>query len=400
MKLNGENIIVFGLPRIDSEIESTNYTTARLLARYNKVYYVENPLTIKDYWRLRGSEQISKRKGYLSVFSTNLMTSDNSGLWHVIPSVLLSINFLPEGWLFRTLLRLNESLLAFKLKRIFRKHKIDSFIFVNSYNFHYPGLAGHLKPALQVYHSLDPLILPFDRKHGLISEDIIVKKSDVVICSSRQLFRDKKQLNEATYFVPNAADLKHSSKVLDPSLKIHPLLAQLNGPVIGYFGAIERRIDYQLLGAVAHMHSDKIFALVGPVHQEFVPEWFKSLDNVLLTGPVPYAEMPSVIKRFDVALIPFRNDEVSRTIFPLKLFEYLGAGKAVVSTDFNPDLAEFTGEIVPYCSDAESFADAISQALENNSEELLAERLRIAALNTWERRVDEIADIIFRKMEN
>jgi teichuronic acid biosynthesis glycosyltransferase TuaH len=400
MKLKEEKIIVFGLPRIDSEIESTNYTTARLLARYNEVYYIENPFTIKDYWRLRGSPQISKRKGYLSLFSTNVMASDTPGLWHVIPPVLLSINFLPEGWLFRSMLRLNESLLAFKLKRIFKEHNISRFIFINSYNFHYPGLADHLKSVMEVYHSLDPLILPFDRKHGSISEAIIVKRSDVVICSSRQLYRDKKQLNEATYFVPNAADLTHSSKVLDPSLKIHPLLAHLHGPVIGYFGAVERRIDYQLLAEVARIHSDKIFALVGPVHHEFVPDWFKSLPNVLLTGAVPYSEMPAVITRFNVGLIPFKKDEVSKTIFPLKLFEYMGAGKPVVCTDFNLDLAEFTEETIEFCSDAAHFSAAIHRALYEDDIEKRNRRLQVAAHNTWERRVDEIADIIFRKMEN
>ncbi|MCE7041475.1 glycosyltransferase [Dyadobacter sp. CY312] len=398
MKLNGHKIIIFGLPRMDSEIESTNYTTARLLAKTNRVYYVENPYTLKDYFRLRNSKQGQRRKGYFSLFNTSLIDTDVPGLSVIIPPVLLSINFLPEGFLFRMALEINEFILAFKLKRFQKKYAINDFIFINSFNFHYPGLASYLKPALEVYHCLDPLVVAFDKKHGLLSEKKIIIRSDVVICSSRKLYHDKVVLNSASHFVPNAADVTHSSKVLDPQLQVSHLLADLPRPVIGYFGAIERRIDYDLLGEVSRNNSDKTFVLVGPITSEFVPAWFTALPNVKMTGAVPYTEMPAVVKGFDVALIPFRKDEVSRTIFPLKLFEYLGAGKPVVCTDFNPDLAEFTGETVPFCSTAESFSKAIAVALSSNGEHDVAERLQIAAANTWERRVDEIADIIYEEL--
>ena len=73
--------------------------------------------------------------------------------------------------------------------------------------------------------------------------------------------------------------------------------------------------------------------------------------------------MPAVLKGFDVAIIPFKKDEVSSAIFPLKLFEYMGSGRPVVSTDFNSDLKDFTGDTVPYCKDAAAFSAAIEIAL-------------------------------------
>jgi len=398
MILNGKQIVIFGLPRLDASIESTNYTTAKYLAKSNRVFYVENPYTIKDYLRLRNTPQGQRRAGLFSLFNTELIETELPGLSVIVPPVLLSINFLPEGFIFRTALKLNEFLIAFKLKRFWRKYEVNDFIFINSFNFHYPSLASYFRPALQVYHSLDPLILPFDSKHGIISEEILVRRSDVVLCSSKALYEEKRRVNPNTFFVPNAADLTHSMKVLDPAT-ITSRLINMPGPVIGYFGAIERRIDYNLLTDVAEMNRDKSFVFVGPVSDEFVPDQFRSLPNVSFTGPVAYSEMPAVVKGFDVALIPFKKDDVSRTIFPLKLFEYLGAGKPVICTDFNPDLSEFTGDMVRFCNDATEFSNAISQALRDDSPGLVEKRLAVAAANTWGRRIDEIAEIIFNALK-
>ncbi|SEI99454.1 Glycosyltransferase involved in cell wall bisynthesis [Dyadobacter koreensis] len=395
MKLNGYTIIIFGLPRFDQEIESTNFTTAKLLARNNKVFYVENPFTIKDYFKYRKHKQNEVRKGFYSPFNANIKDTGIPNLKIVIPPVLLSINFLPEGKLFRKLLLLNESLIRKKIKSVIRDNNIKDFIFINSFNFHYPNVVRGLKPIVKIYHCLDPLILPFDSRHGVVSEKILVKESDVVLCSAKQLYSEKVTQNPNTYFVPNAADLSHSRKALDPELPVFPSLTGISGPVIGYFGAIERRIDYDILQKVIVMNVDKTFVFVGPVSREFIPDVFFNLPNVKFTGSVPYEAMPSVIKRFDVALIPFKKDEVSATIFPLKLFEYLGAGKPVVATDFNLDLRDFTGESVLFCENAESFSTALNEALNNDDSGKKLERLAIAEQNTWEKRVDEMAEIIF-----
>jgi glycosyltransferase involved in cell wall biosynthesis len=101
-----------------------------------------------------------------------------------------------------------------------------------------------------------------------------------------------------------------------------------------------------------------------------------------------------MVKGFDIALIPFKKDDVSATIFPLKLFEYLGAGKPVVATNFNPDLHEFTQDTVTYCNNATAFSMAINEALLNDNEQRKQERLHIASQNTWEKRGNELSELI------
>jgi teichuronic acid biosynthesis glycosyltransferase TuaH len=399
MKLKGHQILIFGLPRFDEPIEPINYTIAKLLARENEVYYMENPFTLRDFFKLRKTPEYQLRKKHFSLTSHSLVETDTPNLSVIIPPILLPVNFLPENRLFRAALKFNELLIRTKLKNILKSCKIRDYIFINSFNFHYPTLTEGLTPKLSVYHCLDPMVLPFNRRHGVVSEDILVKRSDVVICSSKQLYEEKKKQNPHSYFVANAADLGHSSKALNPDLPVYPAIAALKKPVIGYLGSIERRMDYDLLKKVILANPGKNFAFVGPVSREFVPDWFFTAGNVHFPGSIDYEDMPAVIKGFDVALIPFKKDEVSSSIFPLKLFEYLGAGKPVVAIDFNPDLKEFTRGTVTFCENPESFSEAVNDALQTDNAEKRKNRVTIAAENTWENRIETIADIIHYHLE-
>jgi teichuronic acid biosynthesis glycosyltransferase TuaH len=402
MAITGKTILFFGTAKFDEPYESTSFMMARCLARDNQVYYIDNPFTWKDYLRHERRAQFSRRKGYFSVFSDGLIDTGVPNLKVVISPPIASINFLPEGRFYRLALRLNQAFVIRRLQRILKRNKINDYIYLNSFSYNFPDVAYALKPApaLTIYQSVDPLIVEYDKRHGHISEPWMVRHSDFCICTSKALFEEKREWNPNTYFVPNAADLSHSSKALDPNLPVHPTVAALKGPVIGYFGNIERRIDYDLLHHVIHAHADKTFVFAGAMSQEWpAPEWFFNTRNVILMGTQPYDQMPAIVKGFDVAIIPFKEDTVSRTIFPLKLFEYLGAGRAVVSSNFNRDLAENTCGTVAFCEDAPAFSAAIDRALSlkgEAAEEALKARLAVASANTWEARVDQLTELMER----
>ena len=391
-----KNSIIFILSnaKFDSELQSTSYTIAKHLANDNQVFYIEYPATHKDYLKHKNEPSFIKRKPFYQKNSDGVLNTEKHNLHILITPLLLSINFLPECSLYRFLLEYNEGLISNRIKKVLQKFKIDEFIFINSLNIYYPNIGKLIPSSLNVYHCVDPLVVSFDRKHGIKSEKIILENSDLVICTSKQLYLEKKQQHPKTYFVPNAADISHSEKARNIYTNFHPLLKEIVKPIVGYFGNIERRIDYELLEKVFDQNPDKNFVFVGPVNDNLLPAtWYKK-SNVHLIGRVPFEEMPSILKGFDVAIIPFKKDAVSNTIFPLKLFEYLGSGVPVVSTNFNEDLKDFTKQTVSYCATADEFSIALNDAIENESIIRKNERVKIAEENTWEKRAKEFSDLL------
>lgn len=390
----GKTIVILGAARFDSRVASTSYTLANYLARRHRVYYVDYPYTWRDWIMYRKNQEFSRRKPYFKRSGSGCMETPNPNLKILIVPPVASINFIPEGTVYRLLLRLVEKTIRNRIRQVLKHDEIEDFIFINSFNFHYPKVSEGLFPKLTIYHCVDPLVVDYDLRHGRTSEEQLVRNSDVVICTSKQLFKEKARLNPNCYFVPNAADISHSAKALDKSVQVHSSLIAVRKPVIGYFGNIERRMDFELLQDVIHSNPDKSFVFAGPVSCDDIPEWFFTAPNIHLTGSIPYDEMPAVLKGLDVAMIPFKKDQVSATIFPLKLFEYLGAGRPVVATDFNPDLKEFTGDTVSYCTGAEAFSAAIGAALADNDPRRVAERVRVAEANTWDNRAHQFDQIL------
>lgn len=394
MALKNHTIFILGITKFDADIESTSFTTAKYLAQKNDVYYIDYPYTYKDYITSWQTEQHQKRRRSFFSIKNSLLNTEIERLKILVLPPILPINFLREGRFYRSLLSFNQDQIVNRIKSIIKSKKITKYIFINSFNFHYPDIAIRLKPCLSVYHCVDPLVIDYDRRHGIISEDVIVRMSDLVVCTSKQLYIEKALKNKNSYFIPNAADLKHCSRALEKKLNIHSKIANIHSPIVGYFGNIERRIDFHILNLIVRRNPEVNFVFAGPVTSGYVPPTFTELKNVHFIGKISYKDLPSVLKGFDVAIIPFKKDEVSATIFPLKLFEYLGAGKPVVSTNFNDDLKDYTDDTVIYCRDIEEFNDGILYAMTLNSQDDINRRLRTASINTWDKRLLEFSKLI------
>lgn len=151
--------------------------------------------------------------------------------------------------------------------------------------------------------------------------------------------------------------------------------------VIGYFGAIAEWFDPELVRTVARAHPNAEVLLIGS-DTSGVGTLLADEPNVRMVGEVPYAELPYWLHGFDVCILPFRVVPLTLATNPVKVYEYLAAGKPVVAVEL-PEMAQF-GDLVSTAREPASFAKAVTAALADGSGR--ERRQGFAAGQTWAHR--------------
>ena len=90
----------------------------------------------------------------------------------------------------------------------------------------------------------------------------------------------------------------------------------------------------------------------------------------------------------DLVIIPYKRNTLTKSIYPLKINEYLGAGKPVVSTHFSEDIFSFN-DVAYIAEDHDQFISLIDKAIEEDTESKKLERVKRAEENTWSARVEQ-----------
>jgi GT2 family glycosyltransferase len=161
---------------------------------------------------------------------------------------------------------------------------------------------------------------------------------------------------------------------------------------IGYYGAIAEWFDVNLVRSVARAHPDARVLLVGN-DTVAAKDQLSDCPNVEFTGEVPYAQLPAYLHAFDVCLLPFKVVPLTLATNPVKVYEYLAAGKPVVAVDL-PEIAQF-GELVRNAREPDQFVAAVSAALlEPPTADVIASRRDFAADQSWTARAAEIDDAL------
>lgn len=259
------------------------------------------------------------------------------------------------------------------------------------------GLYGE---KLVVYHVTDeysdyPTIT--DKAQFRRDEAALCRRADLVIVTSPALLRAKSPHNANTHLVRNGVDYAGFQAALARDGE-HPALAGLPHPRIGYAGALNEKIDFSLIEAVARLRPDWQFVLVGSLDLMAgagAVSGLKALPNVRWTGRVPVEQVPSAIGSMDVCLLPYKINPWTANIDSLKLYEYLACGKPVVATDV-PAAREFA-HLVSIAGDAAGFEQAISAALREDPAVCAPPRQAAAAANTWDQRVAQIEALLTKR---
>ncbi len=214
---------------------------------------------------------------------------------------------------------------------------------------------------------------------SLISaEHQLLMQADLTLVSSELLRVKAEEYSRSVCMLRNAGEFEHfchePARVLD--------LAR-GQRVIGYYGAIAEWFDVELVRALARRHPDVLVLLVG-ADTSGAADALASESNVQFVGEVAYAELPRYLYAMDVCLIPFLINELTLATNPVKVYEYLAAGRPVVTTDL-PEIRDADlDSVVARCADRGSFLQAVDEALdEPASDPARARRISRAKSETW-----------------
>lgn len=222
--------------------------------------------------------------------------------------------------------------------------------------------------------------------------------AETIFVCSEHLFAIKRDLARNLHMVSNGVEAEHYERVLDGE---GPLPAPANGwakPVLGYTGTLHPdRVDVELIESLAHRFPQGTIALIGPnmlVGKDLAR--LEACPNIVLTGPMPYETLPEIMRAFDVCITPHKVSAFTESLNPIKLWEYLAAGKPIVSTD----VAGFRDypQFVSLAPDADSFALAVDAALLEEPS-VAQERRAEARKHSWEARLDDILRVLLVETE-
>jgi glycosyltransferase involved in cell wall biosynthesis len=196
-----------------------------------------------------------------------------------------------------------------------------------------------------------------------VHERDLIRQADCVFTGGRTLQKAKEGLNPRTHCFPSGIDRDHFSRARDPQTPLPPDIASLPHPILGYFGALDERLDCDLLRALCRRWPGGSVVLLGPLVRPGLPLPTDE-PNFHPLGKKPYETLPNYLKAFDVCLMPFVDSDLTRHISPTKTPEYLAGGKPVVSTPI-PDVVADYGESVRFgpFGDSATFCDQVEAAL-------------------------------------
>jgi glycosyltransferase involved in cell wall biosynthesis len=206
--------------------------------------------------------------------------------------------------------------------------------------------------------------------------------ADVVFTGGRRLYEAKSRLHDNVHFFGCGVDAEHFGRALDPATAVPASIRDLPRPVLGYIGVIDERLDYDLIAYLADRMPQASIAMVGPVVKVDMAV-LPRRDNIHWLGQQDYAQLPSFLKGFDVALMPFALNKATEYINPTKTLEYMASGRSIVSTAV-PDVVHNFTPVVSIGGSHRSFLDAVQLAVNEPDVQLVELGRRRARAASWE----------------
>ena len=392
------DIIYFTLFRWKSEFSSISHAFGKELAQQGaRVFYIGHPFTYK--YLLSGDSRKKLNGNITKAFNLYEEELENvpENFHSMITPLVTPINWISPGKAYDYMLKMNENKIRKAIDELITTHNIKEYVFINCFNPFFPDVTSKkLPPLINIYQSVDDISQnPYTLRHGVELEKRIAAESDMVLVTSTNLKTIMSQYNKNIEIMHNAADVDNFSRALTGQFDRPTEIADVKGDIIGFTGALDPvRINYGLLAAIADAYPDKTLLLVGPFQQALIEEaGLHTRNNIILTGSKHISELPNYVHFMDTLIIPFYCNQLTKSIYPLKINEYLASGRSVISTNFSVDITGFK-DVIHLVDSDEAFIAKIPEAIQDKEPKDIDARIAVAKTNTWEKRVEQFWGII------
>ncbi|HII4508785.1 TPA: glycosyltransferase [Clostridium perfringens] len=215
-------------------------------------------------------------------------------------------------------------------------------------------------------------------------KNIIEDKSNIAVGSADKLIEEIEEIRgkENVAMITNGVQYDHWQYRSDEVPEKLKDIVSKGNPIIGYFGALAKWFDYELLKKVAKERPNYEIVLIGFLYDNsFKDSKIDELENVHYLGIVDYKELNQYSKYFTISTIPFLLNDITESTSPVKLFEYMAMGHPIVTTDMR-ECRKYKSVLIG--KSHEDFIEKLDFALTLDKKDEYYNYLKEEALaNTW-----------------
>lgn len=382
--------ILFSTADWDEPYWTNKQHTAKALANLGvRVLYVESVglrapkgNSKRDWQRLKSR----LRKGISSLLKGAIQREPNV--------YVLSPLLVPAGYRHPLLRKINKFLLRLAINRSISAHSLTPPLIWTYHPFmmdvfsreQYKNLLYHCVDDLSAVPGIDPV--------SFRSAELELLKSAKVVFATAPALAERCQLyNDSVYYLPNVVDFEHFNNTTSKAA-LPTDLANIPLPRLIYHGVLsDFKVNFSLLHESAQARPDWSWIFIGEQREgqnSKEVERLKKLPNVHFLGYRSYAEIPSYLNHSSVGLLPTLVNDYTKSMFPMKFFEYIAAGLPVVSTSLDA-LLQHRHSALEFGDNAKSFCQSIEIQLEAGK--ISSENaLEIIGKNTWRDRTKKMLE--------
>lgn len=352
-------------------------STVEIIKQFDEgteVNFIDYPYTWKDLFFKKHSPWkniLGINKGPRKFKSAN---GADIKIWNLPP-------FLPGG---KAVLKINKQIFRFWLRRFNKREDLKSMNYVNAmsplWGMEYINLVQPKKSVYYVYDNIDAM--KWAKDQFAHAEKDFVNMIDQIITSSRSLLDKYSSYGKKIEVVNNGFD----------SDKIPVKTSESKNEGIYYLGAVDNRIDHELIEYLLKENASLNFKFIGKVTNPKMLKLMENYPNLHLLGAMNQEKAFKEMLNAELCVIPFKKTSFTKYIYPLKVNEYLAMAKAVVSTDFSIDIEDFQN-IISIAKTHSEFQEKLMNEISDNSRELEMHRVESSKKHSWKARAQQFQAI-------